>query len=487
MRRTALRRRVFARRGIRLLSALLAACLLAGCALPGLSLLPQPTPGPEAPAPSATPQPEPLRLFVAEEAAPAGFSALIEAWCAGQGAAVEWVGSAEEAGLALLARRPNDGNYADLSAEPLLGVLAQSASALPGQSEAEGCCALPLGLEGYGYLADGELLAALLGEGFTPELLQQASWAEWEAFIETLGGWIEQPSEQTVTLAGQTFSLPAEPPAAAQNLTGVFAVPAAAPDAFAGSALSPLLCAAFAGPDTIQPDPALLTGPLNSLWAALRLETGWMAGPSGPLLRGAGSGDNGGNGSDAAAAQTLADAAALLQEGRAVFCRAGSGALAALCEPEFAARLVLIPLKYSLDETDLSPAAAFTLEQLAGWPVAATPGWLAIPAGASEAQRLGAESFLLWLSFSAEGQQALTRCTGLLGIAGAAGESPAQVSLAAAIASGEILPDLAAAFSPAAQAAVSAVLTEDWLPQAQWSPAQRPAYVEAVLAALSQS
>ena len=49
------------------------------------------------------------------------------------------------------------------------------------------------------------------------------------------------------------------------------------------------------------------------------------------------------------------------------------------------------------------------------------------------------------------------------------------------------MPDLTAAFSPAAHAAVSAVLTGDWLPQAQWNPAQRPAYVEAVLAALSQS
>lgn len=485
MRRTAHRRSASARRGLWLLPAALAACLLAGCSLPGLSLLPQPTPGPAAFAPSAVPEPEPLRLFLEDGAAPNGFSALIEAWCAGQGASVEWVGSAGEAGLALLARRPNAGGYADLSADPLLGVLAQSAGVLPGQGEADGCFALPLGFEGYGYLADGELLAALLGEGFTPELLQRAGWEEWSAFVETLGGWIEAPSEQTVTLAGQTFALPAEKPAAAQSLTGVFAVPAAAPDAFAGSALSPLLCAAFADIDAVQPDPALLAGPLNSLWAAFRLETGWMAGPTGPLLRGADGGGSGGGG-DAAAAQTLADSAALLQEGRAFFCRAGSGALAACCEPEFAARLVLIPLKYSLDETDRSPAAAFTLEQLSGWPVAAAPGWLAIPAGAGEAQRRGAESFLLWLSFSAEGQQALTRSTGLLGIAGAGGDSPARQHLAAALASGEVLPDLAAAFSPAAHTAVSAVLTGTLLPEARWNPAQRPAYVEAVLAALGQ-
>ncbi len=464
----------------RLLAAALAGCLLAGCAGQRLALLPGSLPPESAGTPAPAEAPAPQSLCILSEAPwPAGLDALLRTYSAGQGAEAVLLeaggGKGAEPDLVLLPRRPAAEGYIDLSQDPLFTVLIQSAAALPGQDLSGPCPALPLGFGGYGYLGNQELLEALLGEEFEPGLLQRASSAEWTGLIQALGGWIERPAEQPVTLAGETFFLPAEKPAIAQNLTGVFAVPAAEPCAFAGSALSPVLCTAFADPGEVTADRELLAGPLGSLWSAFRLETGWMAGADGPISRGDGR----------AAAQTMRDVAGLLASGQAVFCRAFTGQLLPYLSGEDAARLVLIPLKYPFDETDLGPNAAFTLEQLANQPVVGTAGWLAIPESAGEDARARAEGFLLWLFASDEGRQALADTMGLLGIAGGGTGSPVLREVADALGAGRALPDLAEGFGYGAQLLASEALVRDWLPQAGWNPYQRAGYVEAVLAALA--
>lgn len=471
-------RRIFGRR---IGAAFLAGCLLAGCAGQRLALLPKSPPPQSAPAPAPSPEAAAAQpLTIASDAPlPAGFEALLGVYAESQGAGgAVLLGPGEgDAGpdLVLLSRRPGAQGYCDLSQDPLFTVLIQNAAALPGQSFSGPCTALPLGFAGYGYLADGELLAALLGEEFQPEFLQKASSAEWTGFIQALGGWIEQPAAQPVTLAGKSFALPAEKPAAAQNLTGVFAVPAAVPAAFAGSALSPVLCTAFADADAAAADESLLAGPLGSFWSAMRLETSWMAGQDGPLLRGDAQAGTG----------TMQQAAGLLSGGQAMFCRASSAGLLPYLSAEEAARMLLIPLKYPFDDTDLAPNAAFTLEQLACWPVVGTAGWLAVPESAGGEARARAEGFLLWLFASEEGQRALAEKMGLLSIVAAGAESPALQAAAGALSAGEALPDLAEGFGYDAQQRASEVLRETWLPQASWNPYQRAAYVEAVLAALA--
>lgn len=474
--------------GRRMPAALLAGCILTGCLLAGcagrdLAVLPEVPPAQSAPAPTPSDSPAAQPLVIScETALPAGFEALLGVYAESQGnAGAVLLGPGDESAgpdLVLLSRRPGAADakeYCDLAQDPLFTVLIQNAAALPGRELSGPCPALPLGFAGYGYLADEELLCALLGEEFQPEFLQKASSAEWTGFIQALGGWIDEPAAQPVTLAGRDFTLPAEKPAAAQNLTGVFAVPAAEPDAFAGSALSPVLCTAFADADAVTADETLLAGPLNSFWSAMRLETGWMAGRDGPLLRGQ---------SDAADG-TMQDAAALLSGGQAVFCRASTAGLLPYLSQEQAARMVLIPLKYSFDDTDLAQNAAFTLEQLAGWPVVGTAGWLAIPESAGSAGRARAEGFLLWLFASKEGQRALADTMGLLSIVSGEAESPALQSAAGALSAGEALPDLAEGFGYAAHQKASEVLRDTWLPQASWNPYQRPEYTAAVLAALA--
>lgn len=486
----------------RLLAAILAAGLLAGCSLPALEWMPRlpdasPAPAEDAPAAPAPGIPAgPLVVLVDEDAGSEnGFSALLAAYAESQGASAELLSpgaDAANAGLVLLARRPEPSGWVDLAAEPLLGVLARGAAALPGFGMQNGCPALPLGFAGYGYLADGTLLKALLGDGFDPALLAGADWAEWKAFVETLGSWINAPAEETVTLAGRSFTLPAEKPDAAQNLAGVFAPPAG-PPGYAGSALSPALAAAGAEEDAGQ-QAGLLTGPLNGVWAGFQLEQAWAAASSGSTSAAPGEANDVGTGENApggeapdssAGAQTPpADAAALLEGGRAVFCRAMTGGLNG-CSAEFRSRLVLLPFKAAFDETDLAPGAAVSLEALNGWLVLGTPGWLAVPAGASPEQRALAEGFLLWLFASAEGQRALEDTMGALSIAGAGEpQSPALQAVADALHTGQALPDLAADLSPQAHARASEAFANA-ARNGSTGSAARSEWVNAVLEALA--
>ena len=72
----------------------------------------------------------------------------------------------------------------------------------------------------YGYWANGAMLEALLGEGGA-QALQNASWAEWSDFVETLQDWLAEPGAATVTLSGSDYALPEAKPDTL-NATGVF-------------------------------------------------------------------------------------------------------------------------------------------------------------------------------------------------------------------------------------------------------------------------
>ena len=82
---------------------------------------------------------------------------------------------------------------------------------------------LPMGSCLYGYWANEAALTALLGENAVTAL-QNASWAEWSNFIETLSAWLAAPKAAKVTLSGTDYTLPAQRPADVAA-TAVFAPP----------------------------------------------------------------------------------------------------------------------------------------------------------------------------------------------------------------------------------------------------------------------
>ena len=70
----------------------------------------------------------------------------------------------------------------DAAQDPLLGAAALRAGL------DDTAVSLPVGRSLYGYWANGAMLDALLGVGGTTAL-QNATWAEWSDFVETLQAW----------------------------------------------------------------------------------------------------------------------------------------------------------------------------------------------------------------------------------------------------------------------------------------------------------
>lgn len=364
----------------RLFALLLALVLLAGCApLAQLAqrLHPDAEQTPAAtlpPAPSAAPQ----TLHAADLGGGTAGAAALADYAAAAGVTLEWTEPAA-ADLLLLPAAPEGGTCLDLAADPLLAAAIARAGLEPA---ADGAVrALPLGRTLYAWWADGALLEALLGEGCLTDV-QHAAWPEMTALAEALTAWLAEPAAVPVTLNGKPYTLPAQKPAAATALTGVFALAGADP-AWTGSAAA-LTAPLLAAGDTRSED--TLRGPLNGLSSALLLEQRNAAGP---------------------AQQDFAAAAAQLQSGQALFLRAPLADLAAACGDEtFREGLVAVPFKGDYVQSDLS-TATYNLNGLLNYPAFVQTAWLGIPAGTDEAGQRAAAAALLWLYGSAAGESAL--------------------------------------------------------------------------------
>ena len=219
----------------------------------------------------------------------------------------------------------------------------------------------------YGYWANGAMLDALLGEGGTTAL-QNATWAEWSDFVETLQAWLAEPGPATVTLAGSDYALPEAKPDTL-TATGVFAQPM---DRAAGYTAALLAAGTERTADT-------LTGPLNGVYSAAALE--W---------------DN------------LAQS-----DETALFRRAKLTDLLAAYGSDACQSLVLVPFKCNLEESDLS-TEEYNLTGLLNYPVLAQAGTLTVNAAAGEEARKAAEGAVLWLYSSGEGEAALTETLGVI-------------------------------------------------------------------------
>ena len=338
---------------IRFAALALPALLLAGCAAPWAG---QPA-GPAATVETAAAAaPQALRVYASDALLPA-----LEDYAAVQGVELTVLEDASQADLVALDHAPGGLTEGlDINSDSLLAAAATRAGVTEG-------AALPVGRSLYGYWANGAMLEALLGEGGV-QALQNASWAEWSDFVETLQDWLAEPGAATVTLSGSDYALPEAKPDTL-NATGVFAEPM---DRTAG--YTPALLAAGG-----ERSEETLTGPLNGVYAAVALEWDNMA-----------QGDE-----------------------TALFRRATLTELLSAYGAEACQSLVLIPFKCNLTEEDLS-TEEYNLTGLLNYPVLADAGTLTIRAGADEAGRKAAESAVLWLYSSGDGEQALTETLGVI-------------------------------------------------------------------------
>ena len=297
----------------------------------------------------------------------------LQAYCDARDVTPEWTADLAAADLALLSALPEGEGWLDLSGQQLLRAAADRA----GLSADAAVYQLPLGRSLYAYWADGALLTALLGDCLTD--LQNATWEEWSEFADAVTEWIAEPAATEVTLNGSVYTLPADVPAGAAGLQGVFAVCGGTPTAvWAGPAYTPALLAA--GDARTE---ASLTGPLNGVYSAFALELSHPAGETG---------------------MTRAQAAGALQQGQALFFRSSLSDLVSALGRDAVQNYVAIPFKCNFDESDLT-TEHYNLNGLMNYPILACAGYLAVPAGADVD---AASSAILWLYASGEGNAVLT-------------------------------------------------------------------------------
>lgn len=306
---------------------------------------------------AAAPPPQTLTAYASPALQPA-----LQAYAAGQGVTLTLADDASAAELIALDYDPAGlVQGLDAAQDPLLGAAALRAGL------DDTAVSLPVGRSLYGYWANGAMLDALLGEGGTTAL-QNATWAEWSDFVETLQAWLAEPGPATVTLAGSDYALPEAKPDTL-TATGVFAQPM---DRAAGYTAALLAAGAERTADT-------LTGPLNGVYSAAALE--W---------------DN------------LAQS-----DETALFRRAKLTDLLAAYGSDACQSLVLVPFKCNLEESDLS-TEEYNLTGLLNYPVLAQAGTLTVNVAAGQEARKAAEGAVLWLYSSGEGEAALTETLGVI-------------------------------------------------------------------------
>lgn len=344
------------------------ACLLTGCG--SQASLEDVTTLPAAPAAAQT---QTLNIYC-DSGDTGALQQALQAYCDAQNVTPQWTDDLAGADLALLSALPEGEGWTDLSGQPMLAAAAERA----GLATDAAVYQLPLGRSLYAYWADGTVLSALLGENSLTDL-QNATWQEWSDFAAAVTTWLDTPAQTTLTLNGNSYTLPAQRPEAAANLEGVFAVCGGTPTAaWAGPAYTSALLAAGD-----QRTDAALTGPLNGVYAAFTLELSNCAG---------------------AADRTRAEAAQALQQGQALFFRASLTDLVSALGKDAIQNYVAVPFKCNFDESDLT-TESYNLNGLMNYPILANAGYLAVPAGGNAD---AAESAILWIYASGAGNTVLT-------------------------------------------------------------------------------
>lgn len=391
-------------------------CLLAGCSMPNFGKAATAESAAASTIPLATPATaasQSLRVsyFTSWGSGSAAQRALFAYGAANNCEVSTNLGDVSEGDLCVLPAAPApDSGYRDLSSDPLLAAAGKRAGI-----ESGSFTALPMGKTLYAYWADSKVLYALLGEDCLYDL-QNATWAEWSDFAQSLTAWIAAPAETTVTLNGKDYALPAGKPEAAAALTGVFTASVSDREGWADAAYTPVLLAAGA-----ERTADTLTGPLNALYSAFELEEENRA----PFT-----GDNPNS--------ATGEAAYTLQCGEALFYR-GKMAEVSWPDEEITQRLVPVAFKCDFTEEDITNAE-YSLNGLMNYPVLANLGYLAIPDSDSEEGVKAAASAMLWLYTDGDAGTVLTDALTMITPWNTASESSALGALQVQQVSSGILP-----------------------------------------------
>ncbi|MDR2313893.1 MAG: ABC transporter substrate-binding protein [Spirochaetaceae bacterium] len=267
---------------------------------------------------------------------------------------------------------------------------------------------IPYNVEGYGYIVDRRMLAAIFGTAAVEPVIsdiKSASYDEWAALIRALDRWIRTPQAIRVVLSGRSYSLVPAHAGPALNLTGVFAVMGAEKWTYGDHFINVALNAVFSSPNeafTAPDDKIRSARPAFTAYArALDLKTSYLAGKNGPAQRGQDFVSPANFGYD----QTVQ----IFTEGKAVFFKQGNWINDNIkkIDADLVQRLEFLPVKMPFAASDIVRSDGMTVDKLNRSIPVFVPNYYAVNVLASETEKKLACDFLVWLNTSPRGQKFL--------------------------------------------------------------------------------
>jgi len=259
---------------------------------------------------------------------------------------------------------------------------------------------IPYNVEGYGYIVDTEMVAALIGEADVDAFIdafKTATYDEFESAVTTLQAYIKEDTAGTVTLSGQEFQLADEKTGKAANLEGVFSVAGSEKwtygDHFINIAVDAVFKDSKAASETTKEGLEAGKGAFMAYAKALDLKTANATTARGPELINATT-----NGYD--------PAVATFASGKAIFIKQGNWAYENIkkANEDIADNLTFLPVKMPFTQDDIKVEGLTVDHMLKSIPVF-VPNYYCINDKVSDEEKELAQEFLVWLNTSEEGQR----------------------------------------------------------------------------------
>ena len=243
----------------------------------------------------------------------------------------------------------------DEISNPELKALYESVpDALKLQFESEGNYGIPYNIEGYGLIADRQMLEDILGvtdlDAFTADY-KEADYEEFQQMIVALNDYINDGKSESFTLNGNSYETQSDKTDLTENLNGVFSIAGAEKwtygNHFGNYPISTVYQNVYDVRET-DPDKAdLMKSSIVKSLGELDFLSNYAAGPDGVTKRGSQFINSTVTGYDQAV-QTFA-------EGKAVFIKNGNWIYSNVADiaPEVADRLIMLPMKLNFSDDDI--------------------------------------------------------------------------------------------------------------------------------------
>ncbi len=267
---------------------------------------------------------------------------------------------------------------------------------------------IPYNVEGYGFIADTEMLGSLFGDDKVEALisdLRAASYDEFEAMVSAIDNFIKDGASDSVSLNGVSYALASEKTGKAEKLTGVFSVAGSEKWTYGDHLMNIIIDTAFANPAAADAatDAQVdgMKGALEAYAQVLDLKSAYTAGDNGPLERGPEFINSTTNGYDSAVQRFADSQAVFLKQGNWVYTNIEKA------NADIVDTLTFIPVKFPLEQADIQ-VDGLTVDHLNSSIPVFVPNYYAINAKASKEEQEMGQAFLVWLNENPAGQKFIT-------------------------------------------------------------------------------